>query len=166
MLPVSACLKGPLFFKTVIHPANLTQLIRAAHSWKPHSEEYIRAQGEAFTKLKIPFTLSQLPQGTELVGLNINQIQPHFFGGSPLCKFTALANLSPHKKAEFDNMHDQYFASIRMFKVLAPISCITTFEEGNTFFYVHPSATKMEKKIPFEEINSPTSRQETPRLTP
>lgn len=166
MLPISACLRGPQFFKTVTQPTTLNQLIRAAHFWKPHSAEYIKAQGEAFTKMKIPFTLCKLPQGTELVGLNINQIQPHFFGGSPLCELAALANLSPLKKAEFDKMHEQYFASIRTFTVLAPISCITTSEEGNIIFYVHPSVTKMEnKKISLEEINSPT-KQEKSRLTP
>lgn len=159
MLPISVCLKGPLFFRAIARPSNLTQFLRTAHSLQPHSQEYITLQKAAFEKMNISFAVSQLPKGSKLVGLDITPIQPpHCLGGAPLCDFQALAKLSDEKKAEFRTMHKMYFANLHIFVLPDTIECLATKDkDDNIFYYVHPSSLIMKDKIPFDMIESPAS---------
>lgn len=147
--PLFTILRAPLFFSKNIRTSQAA-LLRARHSWVPHSQEYLRAQQQEFEKRDIAVKFCELQAGTELVGLTVNVSQPHFLDATPLRRLT-LSPLSQADHAYLSEMRTAYFAKIAVFKLLKTVTCITTVSStGVATFYVCPEMVKMEKKeIPF-----------------
>ena len=121
---------------------------------QPDSEEYLKAQKMAFEKNNIVVTMNTLEQGTLLIGLNVNELQPHFLASPPMRKSNSI--FSEKERDAIRDMQEKYRAKLTQFWVLKTITCIATkSERGETIYHVHPQQVKMGKSISFGESDRP-----------
>ena len=124
----------------------------------PHTDQHIILQKKLFKHENIPAKIITLPTGTNLIGLNITSVEPHFLGTSPVYNPDILDLLSPCEKEEWQEMSKTYYAQVAKYELLCDVNCVTSSSvNGVSIYYIDPglldvkSYTPIHKMINFDE---------------
>uniref|UniRef100_UPI0013EF6868 hypothetical protein n=1 Tax=Legionella nagasakiensis TaxID=535290 RepID=UPI0013EF6868 len=123
-------------------------------NFHPHSEEYLAAQRAAMSRAEMPTEITRLPEGTRLIGPNVQVQEPHLMGSVPVYTRESLPKLSEREKQTLLDMKEKYFGRLVEYEVPKEIDCVTgKTDHGEPVFYVHHRALAMKRsREPLDEL--------------
>ncbi|HBI21344.1 MAG TPA: hypothetical protein DDY37_01950 [Legionella sp.] len=101
-----------------------------AHIPITHSADHLNIQQKLFKHHNIATSVTALPIGTKLIGLNITPVEPHFLGTAPVYNPGILNALSHREKQEWLEMGKTYYAQVGRYELLCDIHCVTSLSEN------------------------------------
>ncbi|WP_133127474.1 hypothetical protein [Legionella nagasakiensis] len=134
-------------------------------NFHPHSEEYLAAQRAAMSRAEISTEITRLPEGTRLIGPNVQVQEPHLMGSVPVYTRESLPKLSEREKQTLLDMKEKYFGRLVEYEVPKEIDCVTgKTDHGEPVFYVHHRALAMKRsREPLDELITEPTTSSTPK---
>ncbi len=119
----------------------------------PHSKEFLELQKKLFQFKKIPVEVTFLSRGTQLIGLNITQAEPHFLSTAPVYQPQILKSLSQNEKQEWLKMAKNYYAQVGQYELLCDVNCLTSkSENGISMYYIDHSLLEAKSYNPLNLV--------------